>query len=122
MKSKRLKTLRILAAVRQSWRCHYCSFPMWEGDPNAFIARYGISKREAIRFKCTAEHVKARCDGGEDSAANIVAACRTCNGLRHRRKNPRSADDHAVHVRKRLAGGRWLPAHLLAIFGKERRC
>jgi len=42
------------------------------------------------RNRRTAEHLEARCEGGADSTDNIVAACRFCNGRRHRAKVARN--------------------------------
>ena len=35
------------------------------------------------RLRCTAEHVQPRLDGGQTTAANVVAAHRLCNAGRH---------------------------------------
>ena len=75
----RIKTHRRKAFLEQSGRCFYCSAEMWLAHPDRFASRYGIREREAWRFKCTAEHLVARCDGGSDSQTNIVAACAVCN-------------------------------------------
>ncbi|MBK5567057.1 HNH endonuclease [Ensifer sp. SSB1] len=89
---------------------------MWERDPQLFVRRYGVSRKEAQRFRCTAEHLVARHQGGNNGQANIVAACQFCNRARHRKKEPLSASDHIAHVRKRLTRGKWLPHHLHALF------
>ena len=57
---------------------------MWEKSPEAFAERYRITLAEAKQFQCTAEHLKARADGGRNSKGNIVAACLACNQNRHR--------------------------------------
>jgi hypothetical protein len=72
------------AYLRQSGRCYYCELPMWEKSPEAFAGKYKITLVEARQFQCTAEHVKARVDGGRNSKGNIVAACLACNQNRHR--------------------------------------
>ena len=35
------------------------------------------------RLRCTADHVQPRSDGGQTTAANVVAAHRLCNAGRH---------------------------------------
>lgn len=115
----RLKNLRIQAARRQEWRCHYCQVPMWDASPEEFIARYQIPPGLAPRFQCTAEHVEARCDGGKDVAPNIVAACHFCNATRHRAKNPADAVTYASRVRSRLANGKWHPPEVKAIYSQR---
>jgi hypothetical protein len=49
----------------------------------------------------------ARQDGGSSARMNIVAACRYCNQLRHKRKTPPPPDRYAQLVRKRMRLGRW---------------
>ena len=68
--------------------------------------RYGSGTRAQQR-QCTAEHLKARCDGGPNSADNIVAACRYCNGQRHRAKRPHAPAAYRCAVRRRMAAGKW---------------
>lgn len=115
-----LKKLRIKAARQQGWRCFYCRMPMWESSPEEFIVHYGLSPALAKRFRCTAEHVEARCDGGKDVAPNIVAACLFCNATRHKAKHPVDAARHASIVRSRLAKGRWHPPQVKAAFSQRR--
>jgi len=53
------------------------------------VARsYRLTLRQAKSFRCTAEHLMAKRDGGSDDQENIVAACWVCNHTRHRRKRP----------------------------------
>jgi len=110
--NSRIRILRRAAAERQEWNCYYCSFPMWEGDPAVFKTRYSLTSREVRRFRCTAEHLKARCDGGRDIEENIVAACHYCNRTRHSKKRPKDADSYASFVRSRIEKGRWHPVRL----------
>jgi len=113
MKSNsRIRILRRAAAERQVWQCYYCTFPMWEGDPEVLKTRYSLTSREVRRFRCTAEHLKARCDGGRDIEENVVAACHFCNRTRHRRKRPMDAESYASLVRSRIEKGRWHPVWL----------
>jgi 5-methylcytosine-specific restriction endonuclease McrA len=93
---------------------------MWEGDLWQFCETFGLTPKQARRHQCTAEHLRARSDGGTDSADNIVAACRFCNEQRHRAKDPLQPCNFKVKVKKRLAGGRWhgfipVPSVLLSV-------
>ncbi len=116
----KLKNLRKQAAQRQGGRCFYCGLPMWDANPQEFIVHYGLSPGLAKRFQCTAEHVEARCDGGKDVAANIVAACLFCNATRHKAKHPVDAARHASVVRSRLAQGGWHPPQVKVAFSKRK--
>jgi len=49
---------------------------IWDEDPQAFIARHGMSVRQAMLLRSTAEHLLPRSEGGGNSVANVVAACR----------------------------------------------
>ncbi|WP_411974196.1 HNH endonuclease [Sinorhizobium kummerowiae] len=80
---------------------------MWETDPEIFSARFRISARTAWRFRCTAEHLVARCDGGRDVEENVVAACHYCNWTRHRTTRPKDSASYKEHVRSRMKQGRW---------------
>lgn len=92
---------------QQADRCFYCDQPMWRGSDADFCARFGITPRRAALFQCTAEHLVARSDGGGNGAGNIVAACRFCNGTRHRARVPKPPEAYRAFVRKRLAKGGW---------------
>ncbi len=105
--TSRLIKNRSVAMKRQSGRCYYCHQPMWTAGIEAFCERFGISPKRAIRHQATAEHLRAQCDGGTDKPGNIVAACRFCNGHRHRSNQPLTPDQHLQKVRRRLARGRW---------------
>lgn len=70
-----IRKFRRAAALKQNFRCWYCGFPVWEGTREEFARKHNISIGDAERFRCTAEHLTARCDGGADIAGNIVAAC-----------------------------------------------
>lgn len=98
---------RLQAFQRQGGCCYYCELPMWERDPALFIQSHGVSPRQAKALRCTAEHLVPRCEGGRDCAANIVAACFHCNSRRHWRRVGRAAAAHLLHVRRRMAKGRW---------------
>lgn len=107
--NNRLQKLRRKAAKSQGGRCYYCELPMWETDPEIFSARFRIPSRAAWLFRCTAEHLEARCDGGRDIEENVVAACHYCNWHRHRTKQPKDAVSYKNHVRLRMKQGRWHP-------------
>ena len=79
---------------RQGGLCWYCGRPMSAAS----------DKRSNRR---TAEHLLAQCDGGEDVAENIVAACWLCNTRRHISKTPPSPQAFQDYVRQRLARGNW---------------
>jgi 5-methylcytosine-specific restriction endonuclease McrA len=109
MSNRALIRLRFLAHQSQFGLCHYCSIPMWIDDQRTYSLRYGISMKAARQFKCTAEHLLPRQDGGKDVSNNIVAACLHCNKLRHARKSAPPPEQYAKLVRDRLAHKRWHP-------------
>jgi hypothetical protein len=59
---------------------------MWEDSPEAFANTHRLTLAQVFLLQCTAEHLKARVDGGRNSKGNIVAACLLCNQSRHRSK------------------------------------
>jgi hypothetical protein len=91
----------------QRGRCCYCQQPMWLADMPAFARTHGLTLRQALRFRCTAEHLQARTDGGGNGAPNIAAACLWCNTRRHRRKRPPSPADFRALVLRRMKLNRW---------------
>jgi hypothetical protein len=107
MPRTKISSLRLLAYRSQNGLCYYCERPMWFADAKDFRRRYNLTRAEARALRCTAEHLRARCDGGSDEAANIAAACLHCNQARHRK--PKSAPDPATHRRivKDLHGAAW---------------
>ncbi|QKD19414.1 HNH endonuclease [Mesorhizobium sp. NZP2077] len=115
-KSNKLAKLKILRANKQNWRCFYCDYLMWQGDPTRFAARYSLPGGFLNRFQCTAEHMQPRENGGEDRHENIVAACKFCNQTRHRMSEVLTPAAYRQHVRKRVRAGGWHPRqfrHLL---------
>ena len=90
----KLNKLRDEAYHRQGGLCWYC------GRPMSAASHRGPNRR-------TAEHLLAQCDGGQDVAENIVAACYFCNTTRHRSKTPLSPQAYQEYVRHRLAKGNW---------------
>jgi 5-methylcytosine-specific restriction endonuclease McrA len=96
----------------QEGRCHYCQYPMWVRDREAFAREYGLSLRVARHFQCTAEHLRPRSEGGRNSKSNIVAACLFCNQKRHQTKRPLEPAAYKRKVQSRLTKGRWNAALL----------
>jgi 5-methylcytosine-specific restriction endonuclease McrA len=103
---------RLDAFHKQAGLCFYCKSRMWLKDVEYFALKYAISKSAAARFQCTAEHLTARCDGGNNSKKNIVAACFFCNNNRHRRKVPPAPDKYKAQIQMRLKQGKWHPNEL----------
>ncbi|MGL1932206.1 MAG: HNH endonuclease [Desulfotalea sp.] len=97
---------------KQNGSCYYCGRPMWQSKPKKFAKKHDISEKEARQLQCTAEHLKARCDGGGNQKENIVAACSCCNQKRHQRKKQLSSSQYKKHVSKRLKNGKWFPKRL----------
>ncbi len=112
---KTLVRSRAAAFARQGGVCHYCALPVWLDDLESFRARYGLTLADARRRKCTAEHLQARKDGGNDNPGNIVAACFACNVRRHRLKPAPSAERYGCYVRRRIALGRWHQPHVIKV-------
>lgn len=91
----------------QSGRCFYCGLPMWESSPEKFSEAYGIPPTQAQRLQCTAEHLQARCDGGGNASANIVAACLHCNRTRHRMHPAPDPNKYRALVQRQRMNGAW---------------
>jgi 5-methylcytosine-specific restriction endonuclease McrA len=119
--SKSVSRARVAAARRQNYHCYYCDLPMWGVDRDAFIAKYGVTSRQASLLQCTAEHVIERCLGGSDSASNIVAACAYCNRKRHARPQPPDSTAYRRLVQRRVSHGHWLTATLPKSLQAERQ-
>ncbi|TIU41352.1 MAG: HNH endonuclease, partial [Mesorhizobium sp.] len=115
----KLAKVRNLRAEQQDWLCFYCRFTMWERDVDAFSKRYGIGKRLANRFQCTAEHLTPVQNGGSNNLENIVAACKFCNQTRHKMRKVPSAEKYRQHVRKRVRAGKWHPRELYQMATSE---
>jgi len=109
----KLSKPRFNAFLNQSGRCYYCESPIWLDDKEAFANNHSMTLSEAEKFRCTAEHLVARCDGGGNHQSNIVAACVFCNNMRHRIKCPPSPPQYKEHVQRRLNQGRWHKKSLL---------
>lgn len=104
MSKNRLKSLRASAFLAQSGRCHYCDLLMWHSSPDELNLR----PRSAAPFRCTAEHLVAKQDGGKDVAGNVVAAHACCNHRRHQRPGPApSPESFRALVQGRVIRGKW---------------
>ena len=102
----RIQVFRRQAFDRQGGRCYYCHAAIWQLTPDELPAK-APSPRAAARPRCTAEHLVPNFDGGQDSAANLVAACLQCNWTRHRRKAPPSPEAFRRWVAARVRRGAW---------------
>ena len=87
--------LRRMASRRQGRRCYYCKRAMGSTP----------------QLRCTAEHLVARSENGCDSIANIVAACKFCNAMRHRGYGHLLPDEYAVAVRTFVSIQQWHERH-----------
>lgn len=102
---------RNAAFSRQAGRCYYCGCEMWLQSHLPLVDAYSLTRRQAQRFRCTAEHLKAQQDGGGHQRDNIVAACWGCNAMRHRPKCPERDPERYRHlVRCLMAKSQWHPA------------
>ncbi len=104
---KTLSKSRLKAFKRQSGLCYYCGFEMWLDKPQEFAIKHGLRLAQAAKFRCTAEHLVARYDGGGNRAENIAAACFHCNKQRHAPRVARSPEEHRAHVQKHISKGGW---------------
>lgn len=99
----KLRTLRSQAFQAQHGKCYYCGCQMWTPSPNDPRPK----RRLNARFRCTAEHLVARQDGGKGVRTNIVAACLFCNSNRHKAKRPLAPHAYRVRVQRRIAKAKW---------------
>jgi len=106
---------RKAAFISQGGRCWYCCAPMWEGTCKDFCLTFSVTRGAAKHLQCTAEHLHARCEGGSNATANIVAACWHCNSRRHRSKHPKTAPDFKRVVSERTQAGRWHVREILGV-------
>lgn len=97
--------LRRIAARNQGGRCCYCKQPIWDRKPGAFLRRYGISLDQVQQYRCTAEHLTPRCEGGKDRPGNIAAACLRCNSERHHASEPLPAALYEAYVHAQIMSG-----------------
>ena len=103
-----ISRFRLRVFKRQKGRCYYCGAPVWLNNLTEFAIKHRISERQAGRFKCTAEHLIARKDGGAD-VGNIVAACHFCNSTRHCRPSDMTLEDYRKLVTRRIERLKWHP-------------
>lgn len=103
----RLSVARATSYASQNHRCFYCGVRMWLKSPDELSSDCLIPKGVLASIRCTAEHLKARQDGGKDGLTNIVAACLTCNRRRHARKKAPAPSAYRIMICKRLAKGKW---------------
>ena len=116
---KPIVNFRLDAFHNQKGRCFYCASLMWTKDAKCFAKSNSISEAAAARFQCTAEHLRARCDGGRTDRENIVAACRFCNSNRHQRNSPPAPDKYRAYIKKRLKKGKWHPKEFQHIVSEK---
>ena len=111
MAAKKLRQLRQQAFERQNRCCFYCEYPIWDTDQESFSRAHGLPSRISKHLQCTAEHLVARQDSGQDTADNIVAACLWCNRMRHHARSRKAPDPSAYKLRisQLIAVGRWHP-------------
>ena len=119
MSDQRDRKYRERKAHEQCRRCYYCGFPMWSKRPDRFARHWGISRKEADRFHCTAEHLVARRDGGTSRLDNIAAACLFCNSHRHLRAIAPTPERYRDLVRKRVSKQAWHHPWLHKMLGKN---
>lgn len=101
------KHARDAAFHRQHGLCFCCQQPMWCSDLKLFAKQQGITKRQAMLFHRTAEHIVRQRDGGDHSPNNIVATCAACNhGREIGKKRLLSFEEYCVKVRRAIAKGK----------------
>ncbi|MFC3465554.1 HNH endonuclease [Aeromonas media] len=88
---------------------------MWETNPAQFSDRHRISEQQVDLLQCTGEHLHPKSEGGSNSTANIVAACKFCNQSRHREKSPLTASEYKRKVRSLSKKGEWHTSKILKI-------
>lgn len=109
----KLNILRHRAYLMQEGKCYYCGLPTWEKCPLPVAERMGLAPSHVGGLKCTAEHLKARSEGGKDTQKNIVVACLCCNSKRHQVRQPLHPKNYKQFVQKRMNRGDWHSATLM---------
>ena len=107
MCTKTIQKNRQKAFIHQNGCCFYCDSPMWLNDNEKFARKYRLTLPQTNRFKCTAEHLKPKAEGGRNTSDNIVAACAFCNHTRHRMIHPLKPTKYKKHIKKRILKGKW---------------
>ena len=92
----KLSRIRTEKMIAQDGRCFYCDLPMWDKTVSRATRTANKLTRHLPQILCTAEHLRPRSEGGDDTPSNIVAACLYCNQARHRAKRPRSPEHIAL--------------------------
>lgn len=110
----KLQLLRTKALADQHGRCWYCTVRIWNKSPSELP---GLLPEQYRHLQATAEHLRARCDGGGDTRDNVVAACFRCNHTRHQRKQPPQPAAFRSEIERRIRAGRWhcRSVHLLGL-------
>jgi hypothetical protein len=80
---------------------------MWLENRKRFARLHQLSLRDARERRCTAEHVTARCDNGQDTESNIVAACLRCNRGRHAGRAHAAPDAEAYKAEVKRSAATW---------------
>jgi hypothetical protein len=111
MSRKKLQLLRVEASKRQNHRCFYCDYPMWHNNSDQFCREHNVPQHLSEHLRCTAEHLSARQDNGQDTASNIVASCAWCNKFRHHCRPNKAPDpfSHRNRIRHLVSKGRGHP-------------
>jgi len=104
---KNIRKIKTSKFRLQGGRCFYCCQPMWCENQTRFAEEFGLPSRKARYLQATAEHLVARCAGGDDTEDNIVVACWYCNTHRHYAKRPLAPEAYGHKVRSSLSRGRW---------------
>lgn len=106
---KKLIRLRQIAFQRQCGLCIYCGLPMIPQEALSHVsAELALKIKRAKGVTATAEHLRARCDGGTDTEVNVAAAHYVCNVRRHRLNPVPSPEVYTTMVQTKMARGGWL--------------
>lgn len=110
------------AFERQGGLCIYCGLPMIPREKiDQFSAVATLSAKRLLDVTATAEHLRARCDGGRDTTTNIAAAHRVCNERRHRMRPAPEPSRYADIVRRQMAKGGWLKSGIRRLLNDTSR-
>ncbi|WP_367620475.1 HNH endonuclease [Pseudomonas sp. CAN1] len=80
---------------------------MWLSSRKKFAQKHGLTLKQTIPYRATAEHLHPRGEGGRNTHANIAAACTFCNSRRHMSPEVLSPVAYAEFVQKEMARGAW---------------
>ena len=106
-----IKKLRKSAFLKQNGCCFYCGHPIWEsGQVSLFAQSYPLPPRLLELCQSTAEHLRARQDGGKDCRNNIAAACKHCNASRHLGRTGQAPSPNKYKSQIRAQIKQWHPA------------